>query len=212
MKRYVQLIVIPLLVLVVTQEVAAGKRDKRPEKVKKEFVAKPMKYGFTAFLTGGYTTKDPKFHDVTGFQEVGDRLVYGGGVSFEVYPKQVYAVGFSFEYLFKQIPETQLKDVRAVVYSGTFAYFPRVLRRTMPYGRVSLGFASLTWPEYLGGDNMDMGTHMVFRLGIGLFTHTGSFTNTRFEVYYNLMSSDGLDLIKDYGPYLGVSIGVGIPF
>ncbi len=212
MKRYQLSIVIVLALLTVAEGVLAGKRDKKPEKEKKEFVAKPMRYGITAFLTGGYTTKDPKFHDYVGFQEVGDRLVYGGGLALEIYPKQTYALGLNVEYVFKQIPDTQLKDVKGMVFSGSFTYYTRILRRTMPYGKVSLGIASLSWPQFDGGDDYDLGTHMVLRFGLGLFTHTGSFTNTRFEIYFNLMDSGGMELLEDYGPYVGVSVGFGVPF
>ncbi len=213
--RFIRNIFVLIAVLLLSIGTAnAGKRDKPPEKTKTEYVAKPLNWNITVnfasgVVTGGIDWDRALDEEATEFS---NRVIYGGGASLDIYPRPVYALGVNFEYIFKQTAEKRYRDIRAMLWSASFIYNFTQPRKTVPFGKVSIGSASIWWPSYSDGDDWDLGSHSFFRIGFGLFTHTHSFTNTRFEIHYTRIQGGDCDLLDKYGKYFGIDLGVGIPF
>ena len=210
------LLVVIMILAFAGESSMARRRDKRPERKKKEFTIKPLEFCVTAFITLGYSTAnaDFGFDDVDEFDlddvRYNDRMIYGGGLSFDLYPNQKFGLGFTYEAVYKSTTAQEDSDVKGVAFTGNVMYNFRQLQQSIPYGKLSVGYISINRPRDDGPDT-DMGSPLQIRVGFGLLMHTGAHTITRFELYYNLVSSDDV-AVNTYGEYVGVQMGVGVPF
>jgi len=219
MSRFIKTLSLTMLALILCQpSVWGGKIDRLPEESSKPNV-RQIKFNVVPFLTVAKTTGKASEYLEYLSDNFADKILYGGGVGFYYHPHPGYAVGLNVEYLVKDIPETDLDAARGFQYSGSFILFLRELHKAMPYLRAEFGVVTAKVPNYpQDGENMDLGSHPVIRLGFGLFAFTSSHTNTRIELYYKTAFSSG-HRIEDFYSYkidfnaecIGVELGVGIP-
>ena len=151
-----------------------------------------------------------------------DKMFYGGGLSLEYYLRPASAVAVNFEAVWKSMPWEGISSVRTFTYSASWLYSFAPRSPSSVYLRPELGLISGSLPNYFptkrdGTTSYKLGTHLFFRLGVGLFAYTASATNTRFELFYKWVFTDGAELeqtgreIDANVQGIGIEFGFGIP-
>lgn len=210
--------VLAVIIFLLCQPCAWGEKKDKQLRESNEPILRQINFNIVPFLTAGKTTGKASEYLEYLSDNFADKILYGGGLSLYHHPHPRYAIGLNFEYLIKDIPETYLDPARGFQYSVSFIYFLRSMHKSRPYGRIDLGILSAKVPNYpQDGEDMDLGSHEVFRFGLGLFTFTSTFTNTRFELYYKRAFSEG-HRIEDYFNYeidfdaqcIGLEAAIGV--
>ncbi|UCE24504.1 MAG: hypothetical protein JSU74_00185 [Candidatus Zixiibacteriota bacterium] len=165
----------------------AGKKDRRPTEKTKQANVRPISGNFALFFTGGIYLGEHLYE-----MRIVERMICGGGISLDVYPHPRFAFGLGAEGAVKISANRDDGSVGGFLWSGNFSYNLLPLRRTIPYAKVALGYATI-----------QAHNHAFIRLGLGLFRYTGSYTTTRFEAYYCAIDS--------WGRYVGIQLGFGFP-
>ncbi len=184
--RLIAIVTLTLL-LSGTADALPGKRDGRSASKTKQANVRPISGNCTLFLTGGIYLGEHLYE-----MRIVERMICGGGISLDVCPHPRVAFGLGAEGAVKISANSNDGSIGGFLWSGNFSYNLLPLRKTIPYAKASLGYATI-----------QAHNHAFVRLGLGLFRYTASYTTTRFEAYYCSIDS--------YGSYVGIQVGLGFP-
>jgi len=174
-------------------------------------------------LMGGLLIGEAADAFETADSRASDKLFYGGGLSLEYYLQPRIAIATNIDLVWKYMPWESVNSIRTISLSISGMYrFAPTSRRSI-YLRPDLGLISGKLPDYFGtpvdgSDDLSFGTRLFFRLGLGLHAYTSGSINTRFEIFYKHVFSDGgtigqlndreIDINVDG---IGVEFAVGVP-
>lgn len=215
------LVVIVALLLCPPVTNATRKEKRRHQKKHKAVKIKPIKFNVVPRVTGGFVIGDAADIARDFEDNFSSKLLYGVGVSFDYYPRVKYAIGFNTGISWKNIPNTDYRSLRAFTYSGSFTYKFKPKSKNSVYFKYETGFNSIKLPKYFSSPSADsdlkFGTHLFIKFALGIFSYTTTSTNTRFEIYYQRIFTDGyrmeqginqtIDINTDF---IAVDLGVGI--
>lgn len=149
-----------------------------------------------------------------------DKLVLGGGLSLTYHPRTEYSFGILVERFYKSIP-ADVDAIRGWVVAGHFELYAAKYVKAVPYGRADLGFATGIFPGFLNGDDLDLGTHLYARLGIGMVSLFPRNFHLKIEIFYaqaftnkhelEQLGDSELSRLRFQTKRVGLEVAVGFP-
>jgi len=213
-KYWVTLIVGCFLIssVVVSTAQAERKSLKKPSEGSGEIQITDSKITLVPTLVAGKLTGAPTEY----LTEMKDQILYGVGlcVDYNFAPKIVF--GGRMEFLWKSIPYDGYGPITTTNFSAYSMYRFSLSTQRSAFNRPEVGFVSGSM-SIDGGSSYDLGSHPFIRIGLGVFSYTGSSMNNRLELYYKRILTDESDLDhvlyqawENFG-YIGFELGIGFP-
>lgn len=181
----------------------------REERLKgqNDVLVRPIELNIVPSIRGGYLIGKAADLMEHWDENVTSKILYGGGICLDYYPKERYALGASVMWGWKQIPKTDLPALRNRTLGATFTYNLTCLKRQNPYLRFLVGTTSIWLPDGDNSRGTDYGSHLTLQAAFGLLSYSGAKGNFIAELYYERISWEDGDAIE----YVGFRVGLGIP-